>query len=154
MRGWYQGAASAVLLFSSLCTAAWGQRELTFEQRVDAQEAIEHVYHSWRIGSTRPFEQAVPREVLERKVRRYLKQTVALERFWKTRVTAEALDRELERIARNTQSPASLRELYRALEILAAGGLEAGGVIGQVDSRRDAAGNQDGNEDNAHGPAG
>ena len=33
-------------------------RELTFDQRVDAQEAIERVYYSHRIGTTRSFEEA------------------------------------------------------------------------------------------------
>jgi len=37
--------------------------------RVQAQEAIERVYYSHQIGAKRPFEQAVPRSVLEEKVR-------------------------------------------------------------------------------------
>jgi len=67
------------------------------------QEAIERVYYSHQIGATKPFEKAVPRAVLEEKVRKYLQQTVALEVYWKTRVTDEMLERELERMV---QGPA------------------------------------------------
>ena len=101
----------SVFLFSSAATA----RDLTFEDRVKAQQAIERVYYSHQIGVTRTFEDAVPRAILEKKVRTYLKQTVALERFWKTPVTAGMIQAELERIARQTRMPERLRELYAAL---------------------------------------
>ncbi len=90
-------------------------RDLTFEERVAAQEAIERVYYSHQIGATRPFEEAVPRAVLEDKVRKYLKESVALERFWKTPVTAEMLRREAERQARGSRMPERLREIYATL---------------------------------------
>ena len=35
-------------------------RDLTFEDRIKAQEAIERVYYAHQIGATRPFEEAVP----------------------------------------------------------------------------------------------
>ena len=57
----------------------------------------------------------MPREMLERKVRAYLKQTVALEAFWKTRVTSDMLHQELERMAAKTRMPERLRQLYAAL---------------------------------------
>src|SRR5437867_7145332 len=90
-------------------------RDLTFEDRVKAQEAIERVYYSHQIGATKPFEEAVPQAVLEQKVRTYLKETVALERLWHTPVTAEMLRDELERMARQTRMPERLRDLYSAL---------------------------------------
>ena len=43
-------------------------RELTFADRVAAQEAIERVYYSHQIGATKPFEEAVPRRSEERRV--------------------------------------------------------------------------------------
>ena len=46
-------------------------RDLTFEERVGAQEAIERVYYSHQIGAERLFEEAVPRDLLERKVVRH-----------------------------------------------------------------------------------
>jgi N-acetylneuraminic acid mutarotase len=90
-------------------------RELSLEERIRAQEAIERVYYSHQIGATKPFEEAVPREVLEKKVRTYLAQSAALERFWQTPVTAEALWRETERMARQSRLPERLEELHVAL---------------------------------------
>ena len=54
---------------------------------LEAEEAIERIYYSHQIGATRPFKEAVPRELLESKVRTYLKQSVVLEQFWSTPVT-------------------------------------------------------------------
>src|SRR5712671_641023 len=90
-------------------------RDLTFEDRVNAQEAIERVYYSHQIGATKPFEEAVPRAVLEDRVRTYLKESVALETYWKTPITAQALTRELERMTRHTRLPDRLREIDSAL---------------------------------------
>lgn len=90
-------------------------RELTFDERVEAQGAIERVYYSHQVGTTLPFEQAVPRELLERKVRIYLEQSFALEHLWKTRIDTEALEHELARIASRTQFPDRLLEVYEAL---------------------------------------
>jgi hypothetical protein len=48
-------------------------RDLTFEERVQAQEAVERVYYSHLISATRGFEEVVPHAVVEAKVRTYLK---------------------------------------------------------------------------------
>jgi len=90
-------------------------RSLTFEERVEAQEAIERVYYSHQIGVTRPFEEAVPREVLEKKVRTYLKQSLDLAELWDTPITAERLLEEWRRIANTSSLPERLREIYAAL---------------------------------------
>ena len=94
---------------------ALAQRPLTFAERVAAQEAIERVYYTHQVGATRSFSDAVPREILEAKVRLYLEGSAALERIWNTRVTDEALQRELERIARDTRLPERLAAVYAAL---------------------------------------
>src|SRR5262245_50706374 len=78
---------------------------LTFEDRVRAQESIDRVYYSHQIGATIPFEVAMPRALLEKKVRTYLKQTVALEELWSTPITSESLKRELDRMNRGTRMP-------------------------------------------------
>lgn len=88
---------------------------LTFEDRVLAQEALERVRYSHQIGAARSFESAVPRALLERKVREYLEQTVALEWHWDRPITAEMLEREVERMVRRTRLPGRLRELFAAL---------------------------------------
>jgi hypothetical protein len=91
------------------------RRTLTFEERVEAQEAIERVYHRHQIGASSSFEAAVPRAALETKVRKYLDETAALAEYWKSPVTEEMLQRELERIARDSRMPERLLELYAAL---------------------------------------
>jgi N-acetylneuraminic acid mutarotase len=96
-------------------SASGSERVLSFEDRFACREAIERVYYSHQIGATRPFEEAVPREVLERKVRTSLLQSVALEQWWRTSITAESLERELDRIVRNTRLPERLLEVYSAL---------------------------------------
>ena len=108
--------ALAVLCLSlPLWSTAGEARVLSFDDRVRAQEAIERVYYGYQIGARLPFEQAVPRTVLEEKVRTYLRQSAALDQIWQTPVTAEMLGREMERMAAGTRMPARLRELFGAL---------------------------------------
>jgi hypothetical protein len=107
-------AAHVVLVLASFGSPTVA-RDLTFEERVEAQEAIERVYYSHQLGTTKPFEDAVPRAVIEQKVTTYLKKSVALDTEWHTPVTAELLHRELERIARETRFPDRLKEIYAAL---------------------------------------
>ena len=108
-------AVWTLFLFGTDAVAESGQRTLTFEDRVKAQEAIERVYYSHQIGATKPFEQAVPRAVVESKVRKYLEQTAALRVYWNTVVTDEMLQRELERMATGTKMPERLLEIYAGL---------------------------------------
>jgi N-acetylneuraminic acid mutarotase len=106
------GTAGAPLIADDETTRS---RPLTFDDRVKAQEAIERVYYSFQIGATRPFDEVMPRSILVEKVERYLKQSIALEEFWNTHITAEMLQAEMERQARQTRMPGRLRALYRAL---------------------------------------
>ena len=67
--------ASVVVASVACVAAAAGRlppRNLSFDDRVRAQEAIERVYYKHQVGATRPFAVAVPRAVIENKVRRYL----------------------------------------------------------------------------------
>jgi len=115
MRVRYCFTLLAMLAALAPCSGQVAARDLSFEDRVKAQEATERVYYSHQVGVTRPFEEAVPRSLLEQKVRTYLKQSVALERFWNTPVTAAMLRAELERMARETRMPDRLREIVAAL---------------------------------------
>ncbi len=106
------GMLLCTLILSAVPAAA---RPLGFEERVDAQKAIERVRYSHQLGAARPFEEAVPRNLIERKVQKYLKQSLALEEIWNTPITGEALRAEVARMARRTRMPGRLRELYAAL---------------------------------------
>ena len=90
-------------------------RDLTFDDRVKAQEVIERVDYSHQVGTTRRFEDAVPSQLLESKVSTYLKQTAALEEVWHTALTPEALEHELRRIIRSSRAPGRLEEIFQAL---------------------------------------
>jgi len=89
--------------------------KLTLNQRVQAQEAIERVYYAHLDGAGKPFEATLTRDALEARVRRTLKLSVALERYWNRPVTAQMLNGEWERIRRETRSPQRLMEVVRAL---------------------------------------
>jgi N-acetylneuraminic acid mutarotase len=91
-------------------------RELSFEDRVACQRAIERVHFAHQIGAPGTFEAAVPRALLEQKVGTFLRESAALETLWRTRVTAGMLEQEMERMARGTRLPERLRELFSALD--------------------------------------
>src|SRR5437879_6486980 len=51
----------------------------------------------------------------EKKVSDYLRNSQALEDYWQRPITAEQLQAEMDRMARNTKQPEVLRELFEAL---------------------------------------
>jgi N-acetylneuraminic acid mutarotase len=106
---------ATIVAVAALGTASLQAREVTIEERIRAQENLQRVHYSNQLGVSRPFEEAIPRDVLERQVRTYLKQSVALETRWKTPVTAEMLHQEIERMAGSTRMPERLRQLFAAL---------------------------------------
>jgi N-acetylneuraminic acid mutarotase len=90
-------------------------RELTLEQRVEAQAAIERVYHAHRDGARVAFEEAVPAAVVRGKAEEGPRLSLALERFWDVRITDSMLAAELDRITSDTRMPGRLLELFAAL---------------------------------------
>ena len=111
---------SGILTLSSF--SALGREPLTFEQRVKAQEAIEKVYYNHRIwpkenNTPKPaFEKMVSKETIEAKVTDYLKKSSALEKYWYRPITGEQLQAEMDRMAKGTKDPATLNELFQALD--------------------------------------
>jgi hypothetical protein len=97
-----------------LASAAAG-RDLSFEERVRAEEAIERVRYRHQEGASESFERAVPRALLEQRVRTMLAESEALASHWKTPITADVLRSEIARIARDTRMPERLLEIYDAL---------------------------------------
>ncbi len=97
-------------------------RPLTFDDRVRAQEAIERVYYEHRIwpkenpGPKPPFEEMISRAQIDAKVEDYLKKSVALDKFWKRPIQPEQLQAEMDRMAKQTQDPETLHELFAALD--------------------------------------
>src|SRR6266705_3962892 len=97
------------------------QRTLTFAERVAYQRAIEDVYWRHRIWpkenlNPKPSLDAVMSQAqLEKKVGDYLLNSQVLEDYYKEPLSAEQLQAEMERMARDTKQPEVLRELFEAL---------------------------------------
>ena len=96
-------------------------RPLRIEERMQCMESIEHVYWKHRIwqkdnpAPKPPFSSVVNPDYMRRKVEGSLKKSNALESFWKKPVTAEHLQAEINRMARDTKDPALLAELWSTL---------------------------------------
>jgi len=95
--------------------------ELTFAQRIAYQRVIEEVYWRHRIWpkerpDPKPSLDAVMSQAqLEKKVEDYLRESQALKDYWQRPITAEQLQAEMDRMAKNTRQPEVLRELFAAL---------------------------------------
>src|SRR5436190_18217183 len=97
------------------------ERTLTFAERVAYQHAIEDVYWRHRIWpKERPYpkpllDAVMSQEQLEKKVQDYLRKSQALEDYWQRPFTAEQLQAEMDRMAKHTEQPEVLREIFAAL---------------------------------------
>jgi N-acetylneuraminic acid mutarotase len=96
-------------------------RDLTFEDRVNAQEAIERVYWNHRIwpevnrGPKPTRDPGLTDARIRVKVENYLRESNALKVIWGRPITAEQLRAELRRMAKETRAPETLREIFTAL---------------------------------------
>ena len=112
--------AVGLLLSLSPSFVLFASGPLSFEERLKAQEAIERVYYNHRLWPKEnpqpkpPFEEMVPRAVIEAKVRDSLKKEAALELLWQRPITREQLQAELNRMARASRDTATLTELFVA----------------------------------------
>jgi hypothetical protein len=96
-------------------------RSLTFAERVSYQRAIEEIYWSHRIWPEEnpnpkpPLDAVMSQARLEEKVEDYLRNSQAVEDYYKEPLSAKQLQAEMERMARQTKQPEVLRELFQAL---------------------------------------
>ena len=96
-------------------------RAFTFAERVAFQRAIEDVYWHHRIWpkenpDPKPALDAVMSQAqLENKVAGYLRDSLMLQDYWQRPITAEQLQAEMDRMARDTKQSEVLRELFEAL---------------------------------------
>ena len=101
--------------------AKFSRPTLSFAERVAYQHAIEDVYWRHRIWpKERPdvkpsLDAVMSQEQVEKKVADYLRKSQALEDYWQRPITAEQLQAEMDRMAKNTRQPEALRELFAAL---------------------------------------
>ncbi len=103
------GVALAFALFASAVMAA------NVGELVDDRLAVERVYYAKQVGAKEPFEKAVPRSAIERRVQQeYLKEAV-LRRVYRIEITPDLVRAEVERIQKSTMSPAMLKEIQASL---------------------------------------
>jgi hypothetical protein len=120
---WF-GRLSAVLAVVAAVGAApvvAATRDLTFDERVAAQRAIESVYWSHRIwpsensGAKPPLSTVMKDGAIREKVARSLRLSASLAGISREPISGADLQAELDRMARDTNAPATLRELFHAL---------------------------------------
>jgi len=121
-RSWCRLAPAFLLLVGWVTPcAAEHPTHLTFDERVEAQRAIEEVYWRHRIWPKEnpapkpPLSDVLSEEALRARVDDILAKSVALDEFWGRPITDEQLQAEMERMARDTRRPNLLRELFAAL---------------------------------------
>ncbi len=106
---------------TSATSSTQTQRTLTFADRIAYQQAIEDVYWRYRIwakerpDSKPPLDAVMTRAQIEKKVQDYLRDSQALEHYWRRPITSEQLQAEMDRMAQHTKQPEMLRELFQAL---------------------------------------
>src|SRR4249919_1662348 len=120
---WYK-SAMATVGYGSTAKSPSQPRAFSFADRVAYQRAIEDVYWRHRIwprnGGENPdpkpsLDAVMSQAQLEKKVAGYLRDSLVLQDYWQRPITAEQLQAEMDRIARDTKQPQVLRELFEAL---------------------------------------
>src|SRR5437868_4377345 len=120
---WYKSAVATVG-YGSAAKSPSQPRTLSFAERVVFQRAIEDVYWQHRIwprnsgqnSDPKPSLDAVMSQAqLENKVASYLHDSLVLQDYWQRPITAEQLQAEMDRMARDTKQSEVLRELFEAL---------------------------------------
>jgi len=98
-----------------------GARDLSFDERVAAQRAVEQVYwdhRDWPAANSTPkppLQAVLPEVALRAKVDRLLRLSAQLEARDGQPLTGDQLQEELDRMARETKAPDTLREIFAAL---------------------------------------
>ena len=121
--GWHKTAV-ATGVYGNTAKSPSQRRAFSFVERVAFQRAIEDVYWRHRIWPRNRGENPNPKPSLdavmsqaqlENKVAGYLHDSLVLEQYWQKPITAEQLQAEMDRMARNTKQSEVLRELFQAL---------------------------------------
>jgi hypothetical protein len=88
---------------------------LSFGERVEGTRAAEGARYAFVIGATRPFDEAYPRSVFEKKVKREQAEERVLSSQFGIQVTAALLSAEYERIEKETRAPDQWEAIKKAL---------------------------------------
>ncbi len=101
----------ALLLAAMVC----GLHANDFAARCADRAAIERIYHSHRVGTKEPFEQAMPPALIEQLVRQEQLKSAVLKRVYGVEITPAMIDAEVKRIQTTTRAAEVLAEIQRAL---------------------------------------
>ncbi len=113
--------ASMLCGFSTAYLPAAEPAGLSFEERLAGHRAIEEVawkHRIWPAGNPGPkpgFAASMPAEFLRARVDDGLRLSAALRDYWRRPITAEDLQREIDRMVHSTAWPSVLDELFDAL---------------------------------------
>jgi len=113
--------ASLFLSTGSSSAVPPSRTDLTLQDRVRAQRAIEEVYSKHRIwpaenpGAKPPLEAVLSEAQLRAKVEDSLRKSNAAEMVWGRPITAPQLQAEMERMAQRSRAPEVLQEVFAAL---------------------------------------
>jgi N-acetylneuraminic acid mutarotase len=119
------GLAQVPFIFAKLSSNLFRPpppKQLSLADRVAYQSAIEEIYWRHRIwpkenGSAKPpLDEVMSPAQVRQKVEDYLRNSRLLGEEWQQPITPEHLQREMERMARDTKQPEVLRELFDALD--------------------------------------
>src|SRR5262245_5916406 len=114
-------ALIAAMLVSAAEARSASPRTITFEDRLNAQRAIEEVYWRHRIwpkenpGKKPALDAVMPARALKTRVTDYLQKSSALSTLWHRPITTNQLQAELDRMARQSRDPKLIQELFDAL---------------------------------------
>ena len=86
-----------------------------FAALIADRAAVERVYHVHRTGTKPAFEQAMPRELLQKLVQAEVEKETVLQRVYGVTITPEMVAVEVRRIDTTTRAPEMLAELKAAL---------------------------------------
>src|ERR1041384_7710393 len=110
-----------VVLSMTIVSADSRLSNLTFEQRVAFQKAIEEVYWNHTIwpsenpGPKPELKMVMSDSVIRKNTQEYIRKSNALDSNSERRITPRRIQAEMNRMARETQDPELLREIWSAL---------------------------------------
>ena len=110
-----------ILIWLTVVSTGQAGSKISFDQRLACQKAIEEVYwkHTiWPADNPQPkpaLQAVMPESAIRFKTEEYLRKSAALDSYWHRPITAERMQAEMDRMAKETRDPAVLRELWAAL---------------------------------------
>ena len=98
-----------------MIVAALLAASLSFDDRVEAERAVERARYAFALDASRPFDEVYPRAIFEQRVRQQDARERVLKKVYAVELTEPQLADELLRIERTTRAPEQLEAILKAL---------------------------------------